>query len=490
MNNQTILQFFEWNLPPDGLLWQRTKAQAQALKNTGFDIVWLPPAYKGADGSKDVGYGVYDLYDLGEFDQKGSIATKYGTKEEYLDAIKELQKVGIAVIADIVLGQRIGADATESVIAEQFDPDNRLEQISGEEEILAWTKYTFPGRAGKYSDFTWDWTCFTGIDWDEKTKKSGIYRFKGKTWSADVDNERGNFDYLMGADVDVEEPKVLQELITWGEWYLETTGVDGFRLDAVKHISYAFYEKWLDTMRAKKGKDLFTVAEYWSGDINKLMEYLANSGDRMSLFDVSLHMNFHNASTGGGNYPMKDLLKDALVSSDIMHAVTFVDNHDSQPGQSLQSWVEDWFKPLAYAVILLRKDGLPCVFYSDYYGLQADGGPAVPGIKKLVAIRRLYAYGNQNDFFNDNNVVGWTREGDEEHPGSGCAVLMSDGAGGEATMYIGKQFAGQTFMDILRSDENPTVIDQDGNATFEVEGGAVSVWLCEEAYKTISIEVE
>ena len=43
----------------------------------GVTALWLPPAYKGAGGDKDVGYGVYDLYDLGEFNQKGSVPTKY-----------------------------------------------------------------------------------------------------------------------------------------------------------------------------------------------------------------------------------------------------------------------------------------------------------------------------------------------------------------------------------------------------------------------------
>ena len=55
-------------------------------------MLWLPPAYKGADGAEDSGYTVYDLYDLGEFDQKGSVRTKYGTKDEYVAAIKELKK--------------------------------------------------------------------------------------------------------------------------------------------------------------------------------------------------------------------------------------------------------------------------------------------------------------------------------------------------------------------------------------------------------------
>ena len=210
MDNQTIIQYFECDLPPDGLLWQRAAAQAKALKEIGFDIVWLPPAYKGTEGANDVGYGVYDLYDLGEFDQKGTVPTKYGTKEEYLAGVKALQKEGIAVLADIVLDHRMGADETEEVNAEQFDQADRNKQIAGETTISAWTKFTFPGRAGKYSDFIWDWKCFSAGDWDEKSKQSGFFRVSGKDWPQDVEKENGNFDYLIGADVDVRNPEVGQ----------------------------------------------------------------------------------------------------------------------------------------------------------------------------------------------------------------------------------------------------------------------------------------
>ena len=61
-------------------------ANAAQLAALGFTDVWLPPAFKGHQGCHDVGYGVYDLYDLGEFYQKGTIPTKYGTKDEYLAA--------------------------------------------------------------------------------------------------------------------------------------------------------------------------------------------------------------------------------------------------------------------------------------------------------------------------------------------------------------------------------------------------------------------
>lgn len=110
MKNRTMMQFFEWYLPEDCAHWKRASLEAARLAGDGVNMVWLPPAYKGASGKYDVGYGVYDTYDLGEFDQKGSIPTKYGTKKEYLKAVSDLQKAGIEVLGDIVLNHRMGAD--------------------------------------------------------------------------------------------------------------------------------------------------------------------------------------------------------------------------------------------------------------------------------------------------------------------------------------------------------------------------------------------
>ena len=101
MQNKTLMQYFEWYLPENGLHWERCVAQAAELKRAGINMVWLPPAYKGAAGSKSVGYDVYDTYDLGEFEQKGSVATKYGTKECYLRAVQEFQKNGIEVLKEL-----------------------------------------------------------------------------------------------------------------------------------------------------------------------------------------------------------------------------------------------------------------------------------------------------------------------------------------------------------------------------------------------------
>ena len=114
MTNQTVMQYFEWYLPSDGQHWNHLAEDAQHLSDLGISHVWMPPAFKGTN-KDDVGYGVYDLFDLGEFDQKGTIRTKYGFKDEYLNAINRLKDVGIVPMADVVLNHKAAADTQRIV---------------------------------------------------------------------------------------------------------------------------------------------------------------------------------------------------------------------------------------------------------------------------------------------------------------------------------------------------------------------------------------
>jgi alpha-amylase len=93
MLNGTMIQYFHWYTPAEGNFWKEVAERAEWLKQIGITSVWLPPATKATSGGQSVGYDVYDLYDLGEFDQKGSVRTKYGTKEEYKLAVQALKKM-------------------------------------------------------------------------------------------------------------------------------------------------------------------------------------------------------------------------------------------------------------------------------------------------------------------------------------------------------------------------------------------------------------
>src|SRR5436309_2983883 len=112
--NQTLFQFFHWYYSTEGNLWNHAADQAERLASLGVTQVWFPPAYKSAFGAAEAGYAVYDLYDLGEFDQKGTVRTKFGTKAEYLNCIKKMQASGIKVLADIVLNHKHGGDQKET----------------------------------------------------------------------------------------------------------------------------------------------------------------------------------------------------------------------------------------------------------------------------------------------------------------------------------------------------------------------------------------
>ncbi|RZK58547.1 MAG: alpha-amylase [Pedobacter sp.] len=487
MQNQTLIQYFHWYYNESANLWTKAKQEAANLATMGITGVWFPPAYKGSNGGYSIGYDTYDLFDLGEFDQKNSIATKYGNKEEYLSAINELHKNGLNVIADTIFNHKAGGDELEKIKVKKVNEDNRNEFISEEMEIEAWTKFTFAGRAGAHSDFIWDHRCFSGVDYAEDMKESAIYAIQneyGEGWEEVPSSELGNYDYLMFDDIDFRNQAVREELKRWGKWYHETCNLDGFRLDAVKHISPEFIVEWIDFMKAECGKDFFIVAENWNIEsVEELEKYIEITGGRTQLFDSLLHHNFYLASKAGKEYDLNCIFENTLAHRNPLLAVTFVDNHDSQPMQALESFIEFWFRPLAYSMILLREAGIPCVFYTDVYGAEyEDDGHKVELIglaelPQLLKVREDLSYGEQRDYLDHNNCIGWTRAGDEEHPNSGVAVLMSNGDEGFKKMEIGKHFTGKIFIDILGKRNEEVIIDDEGWGEFFCEAGSVSVWV-------------
>jgi alpha-amylase len=487
--NGTMMQFFHWYISPDGNHWENVKNSAQDLANAGITALWLPPANKASGGGYDVGYGVYDLFDLGEFDQKGTIRTKYGTKDQYIAAIKAAQAAGMQVYADGVFNHRNGGDEVEEVEAVPVAFDNRNHEVGGLQKIKIWTHFTFPGRGDKYSSMKWHWWHFDSVNHNsDRPGDSTIYRLKDKQFETGVDPRLGNYDFLMACDLDMGVDQVRGEMKYWGEWFYDTTGIDGFRLDAVKHIRAWFFNEWLDHVRHYAERNLFAVGEYWADDIEALHWFLKETGGRMALFDVPLHYNFHRASKSGGHYDMRRILDGTLTQQQPALAVTFVDNHDSQPLQALESWVESWFKPLAYAIILLRREGYPCVFYGDYYGAhyrdRAPNGSEYEIwldshnwiINKLLEARKNYAYGDQYTYFDHPDLIGWTRLGDEDHP-KAMAVLLSDGAGGSKWMEVGRPNA--TFRDLTEHIKDPVHTNEWGWGEFYCNGGSVSVWVQE-----------
>ncbi|KAL4780515.1 glycoside hydrolase superfamily [Aspergillus varians] len=480
-DNSLMFQAFEWNVPDDQAHWRRLYHVLPTLKAMGIDNVWIPPGCKAMNPSSN-GYAVYDLYDLGEFDQKGSQPTKWGTKEDLQQLVSRAQELGLGIYWDAVLNHKAGADSTERFPAVKVDPQNRNQEISLSEEIEGWVAYNFPGRGDQHSSLKYRWSHFSGVDWDESRQKQAIFKISGpdKGWATDVSPENGNYDYLMFSNLDYSNSEVRDDVLHWGNWITTELPLSGMRLDAAKHYSAEFQKTFIEELRGRLGKKFFFVGDYWNGDVYELLDYLQQMEHQLSLFDVPLLSRFSAIShTRGAD--MRQIFQDTLVQKSPEHAVTFVANHDTQPGQALETPIAAFFVPIAYALILLRDKGQPCVFYGDLFGITADnklsaGSHWTGKLSALTQARKLYANGAQRDYFDKENCIAFVRYGNARHP-FGLACIMSNAGPSQKLMFVGRTHAGERWTDFLESRQETVKIDRKGYGMFPVAEHSVSVWV-------------
>lgn len=489
--NKTILQGFYWYIPDAGSalqneesdLWRLIADQkAKEFSRLGFSHVWLPPAGKAftPDNSGfNVGYAVYDSYDLGEFHQMGAIRTKYGTKAELHRAVEALHQNGIKVVADVVMNHIIGAYSSEPVpYSFAFNQKAQGVELLRDGVVDAHVAFDFnkPNdpmpRNGKYSTHTWNAEHFDGME-----SFSTTYLFQGK----EVDKVSAlndltplpeqfsdlyqalRSDTILGVDFDFQHPEVQSEMLDWTKWLVNEIGFDGFRVDAIRHIHIPFIARWGEEMRSYmqsigKGKDLMIFGEFWDGWADRLSAYLQGTPEApelsyspgmnpkeyagidyaMDLFDVPLHFDFEKVAKQNFSFPptrMMDLPDRGLLAKNPLHAVTFVDNHDTVPTQMLASYIPLHTKIQAYTFILLHQFGTPTVFYRDLFKgnfvspYESDNRDYLyTNLSKLLQIRRDLAYGS-GQFYRQSDrpgILGYKRQGDSEHPGSGLIYMIRE----------------------------------------------------------------
>lgn len=118
--NDVMLQGFYWNVPVDaenkkGQWWNTLRTQAEEFKSWGITGIWVPSPAKGNWGIYDMGYGIYDHYDLGNYAQKGSVETRFGSRAELEQMLSAMHDTAqgqprVEVYADIVLNHIYGGE--------------------------------------------------------------------------------------------------------------------------------------------------------------------------------------------------------------------------------------------------------------------------------------------------------------------------------------------------------------------------------------------
>lgn len=92
---EAMLQYFNTD-------WNEIAQKMPELAEAGYNSIWVPPPTKGS-GGLSVGYDLWDRFDLGSKDQRGSIRTRYGTEAELLRMIETAHRFGIRVYLDNVM---------------------------------------------------------------------------------------------------------------------------------------------------------------------------------------------------------------------------------------------------------------------------------------------------------------------------------------------------------------------------------------------------
>src|SRR5829696_834457 len=73
---EAMLQLFN-------LTWEQVTEKIPEIAEAGYTSLWLPPPTKGGSGYS-IGYDLWDPFDLGDKDQRGTVATRYGTRQQLL----------------------------------------------------------------------------------------------------------------------------------------------------------------------------------------------------------------------------------------------------------------------------------------------------------------------------------------------------------------------------------------------------------------------
>ncbi|SFB72750.1 alpha-amylase [Flexibacter flexilis DSM 6793] len=414
---RVILQGFWWNFKnnnyPQG--WANYLSElAPRLRAMGINAVWVPVNVKNAN-PQSVGYVPFDHYDLGDKYQKSNLKTPFGDKDEFLRMVAILHANGIEVIQDVVLnhmndaGSASGAGGQDPAAVTFYNQVGNLptDPTSGyknyryacyETPATDETAANYLARKGRWPK---NWQNFYPTPTDARFTGDDL---SGVSFGTDIAYRD---DAIGLSSISTYNPAQSSAYMRngareWLTWMKKQTGIDGYRLDAVKHFPSAVSEDMMWNMRYNAGfasgaDSMFAVGE-WVGGKSELDAWADAVQNRAGTFDFA-YRGFGSSGLsalvyGMGNYDLSNL--PAEQQNNRSRTAPFINNHDTfrPPLQTngnypvdgsgnAASWTSgdelarniDPREPrfaAAYAA-MMAIDGTPVVFFEDLFDVGTTG---------------------------------------------------------------------------------------------------------------------
>ena len=362
------------------------------IKQLGATAIWITPPFTNqpvAFGT--AGYHGYWILDFTAIDPH------LGTEVQFRDFVSQAHARGIRVYLDIVVNHTADVihykDGTTRYISIADAPYRDAAGLPFDSRAAAYNGVNSPDAFPQLSvERSFAHVPFVAPE-DAHAKKPEwlndltLYHNRGDSTFRGESSTDGDFGGL--DDLFTENPRVVRGFIdVFGSW-IERYGVDGFRIDTVKHVNIEFWQAFAPAIREKArelGKpDFIEFGEVMDKDPGVMSEFSTDG-----TLDGTLDFGFYDAardfiSRGRDASELAALFsEDAQYTdhdSNVQNVTTFVSNHDNgrfgwflkedNPGMDASQMAE--LEVLAHDLLLTIR-GQPAIYYGDEQGMTGVGG--------------------------------------------------------------------------------------------------------------------
>jgi glycosidase len=340
------------------------------IKNLGCTTVWLSPVFRNRKEMNTYhGYAIQNFLDLDP---------RFGTRKDLQKLVQTAHKKDMYVILDIVVNHT--GDNW------MYPGGCRYYYSNGER---------FPFDSWRMADPRKGVIRRDDAVWPMEFQNPEWYRRKGEIvhWDAFPEAREGDFCTLK--EIDTSNRMTLKSLIDVYKFWIAAADIDGYRLDAIKHIEDSNASIFCSAIREfaqKIGKNNFFLFGEIIGDDKLIDQYigrnarLPESNERFPSLDAALDFPLWGAlewviKSLANPYELRarydrfrEIYSDHGQAS--QYFVTFVDNHDQigrdPRGRFLHNNPNQNQVVLAIGY-LLTSPGIPCIYYGTEQGFNGGG---------------------------------------------------------------------------------------------------------------------